>query len=91
MLDLSGALSLGLSLFFPFFVLREHINFHWCGFFPVCHACTTVCTLGECLPLNSESIVPLQSCRVQSNVPAPLWILWVVRQYRCFDRVLKRV
>ena len=42
-------------------------------------------------PLAPESIVPLQPRRVQSNAPPPFWILWIVCQYCCLDRVLKRV
>ena len=37
------------------FALREHVDFHWC--------------LMHRFPLNSESIVTLQPCRVQSDVP----------------------
>ena len=70
--------------------LRERVIFHWSGLVPVCHASLSV-LLVYCLPLRSESTVPLQPRRVQSNVPALFWVLWVVCQYSCFDRVLERV
>ena len=68
--------------------LRERVISHRCGLAPVCHASLSV-RLVYCLPLRSESTVLLQLRRVQSNVPALFWVLWVVCQYLCFDRVLE--
>ena len=88
-LPFSLPFSLPLPLFFPF-AFHERVNFHWCGVVPVRYASLSV-RLMHRFPLTSESIVPLQPRRVESNVPPPFWILWVVCQYCCFDRVLKRV
>ena len=44
-----------------------------CGLVPVCHVPLSV-RLVHRFPFNSESIVHLQACRVQSDVPAPFWI-----------------
>ena len=72
------------------FAFRECVDFHRYGVVPVCDAPLSV-RLMHRFPLVLESLVLLQSRRVQSNVPAPFWILWVVCQYRCFDRVLECV
>ena len=63
---------------------------NWRGVVPVRYAPLSEC-LVHCFPLISESIIPLQPRRVQTNMPPPFWILLVVCQYCCLDRVLKRV
>ena len=60
--------------------IHERVNFHWCGVVPVRYAPLSV-RLMHRFPLTSESIVPLQPRRVQSNMPPPFWLLWVVCQY----------
>ena len=40
---------------------------------------------------STQLLTASYSCSVQTNMPPPFWILWVVCQYCCFNRVLKRV
>ena len=100
--DVSDVPSFALSLLFPLpFSLPLPLPSYLCLFMSASTSIGVVSfpsAMPHCLycfmhrfPLTSESMVPLQPRRVQSNVPAPFWILWVLCQYCCFDRVLKRV
>ena len=72
------------------FAFHERVNFHWRGVIPVRFPALSV-RLMHRFPITFESFISLQPRRVQTNMLPPFWILWVVYQYCCFDRVLKRV